>query len=222
MIVYGTFRYSPFDLSQALQELGWVHGVYRSASGNNRSVRQRHGEGAFKAVVAIGLSSVPLKAKKVFVVAPKSELELTNIPLINSDIPLIQAIEEANTKIEKVELHTVSIMEYVDSAAKPSFLNKVQTHIYQLGTNLQGPVRKQIISYLDSKLSYIRLRHFLKSNLNYAPLMILMDSPEAFKLRAVVERYRKGEDLAELELETSVASFDVSYITRASEKLQGV
>jgi len=148
-----------------------------------------------------------------------AELVRTNIPQMEGD-DVGEALRAARS-LAPIELRisTPKIMDYVNTAVKPSFLMGVQTALYQIANpTLRKTVQSAVVQFFDTKLSLTALCKMLKENYRTEHLVALVASAEALALREAVLRFRKGEDLLNLELETKFMSFDLLYIVRSSDK----
>ena len=219
MKICGTHKFSILQLSEILKSLRLTHLVYRSHSGeSNLGLKERVGEGKAPILVADGLSSIRKKKGLIIVSAPLAELQSTNIPKLAGE-DLVSEIEEA-MEMEDIELKIKppSIMHYVNTAVKPSFLMGVQTTLYQIpNPAVRKAAQTAVIQFLDTSLGLAALCKMLKSNLTTEPLIPLVNSPTSLALREAVARYRKGEDILQIEAETKFMSFDILYIARSSD-----
>lgn len=116
-----------------------------------------------------------------------------------------------------------SILDYVNVATKPSFLNDLQTEFYRISNYAQ---RKEIqvacIAYFGGFLSFSKLRTQLKANLKFQELLRLMESPKAKELQAAVAQLR-FKTVDQVAKDTGFETFELSYILKSSQsQLQGV
>jgi len=223
MKICGTHKFSIHHISEALKVMKVPHILYRAPLEKFRGLKLRVGKGYAKVVVVDGLSSLSgsIRSKNLFIVvsAPLAELVRTNIPQMEGD-DVGEALRAARS-LAPIELRisTPKIMDYVNTAVKPSFLMGVQTALYQIANpTLRKTVQSAVVQFFDTKLSLTALCKMLKENYRTEHLVALVASAEALALREAVLRFRKGEDLLNLELETKFMSFDLLYIVRSSDK----
>lgn len=218
MKVCGTSRYSMFQLQRAAKEMGLTFILHRITKASGQPLRSIVGAGVPSLQIVGGLDSFRRRALPTLVTDCLSALSNTNLPVYNEADPQLVIEKALNTPVIEPQLAQPELIDYVAIAASPSHLMEIQTAIYKV-SNL--PLRKQvqaaIIQFLDSRLSATQLRKLLSSSSKLETLSNLMASKESIALREAVARYRQGVDIAQIELETKVTSFDVMYITRSSE-----
>ena len=217
--ICGTHKYSARQLSEFVSELKLTHLVYRAHSSARSVLRYRVGHGDATVLIADGLNSIRRKSKGlVIVTAPRAELALTNIPMLDG-VDLHVEIEEAlQSDPLTLEIKTASVMDFVNVAVKPSILTDIQTSLYRISNpQLRKSAQTGIVRTLDSKQSLFKLIRELKANFYTEPLGELAQKPEFEALKAAVLRFRKGEDPLSIELSSQFTSFDILYIARSSD-----
>lgn len=158
-----------------------------------------------------------------FVVDSRAALSHTNItrvmwPEEREDRTITEAIKAVLVHSHKRNLHweylkkEPSLMDYVNYATKPSFLNNIQTQFYKINPYaLRKEVQILCISYLAGYTSYTEMKRKLKSNLKFQALFELVDSTKAKELRAAVEM-TKNKSVEQVAKETGFATFELLYI----------
>lgn len=108
-----------------------------------------------------------------------------------------------------------TLMDYVNSATKPSQLNNLQSLFYKINPYaLRKEIQILCISYLAGYTSHKLMREKLKSSLKFADLLELMESPKTKALRDAVARVRT-EPIEKVVKETGAASFELMYLIKS-------
>lgn len=228
---FGVPNFSPFDVSAALTDLGVGHAVAWREGPNLRL--QENGDSEGQTALPIVVDSVKLFKRLdlrgryvVYVVDAMSALQLSNITEIVQTTPLEKSIRQtlvaSKPKAKKepawiLQVKEPSLMDYVNTAVKPSQLNDFQTlvnkiHPYPLRKEVQG----MFIGYLASTIKVKDLRHKLDSSYKLTPLLDLMKAPRTKELREAVAKVKAGADLEKMCIETGFESFEIMYIIKAS------
>lgn len=218
MNICGTHKFSILQISQAISELGHSHLIYRAHGEFFPVLKRKVGNGDTSILVADGIKSIRNK-KFVVVTAPIAELAMTNIPILKGDDLPTEIEEMFKNEPTKLEIKNPEIMDFVNTAVTPSILTDIQTRLYQISNPmLRKSAQVAIIKFLDTRLSLTSTCKILRANYKTEDLAELVSRPEALALREAVIRYRKGEDLLKVELETNFTSFDILYVCRSAEK----
>jgi hypothetical protein len=113
-----------------------------------------------------------------------------------------------------------SILDYIEKATKPSFINELLTRIYKITPySLRKEIQISILSYLAGNLAQTTLKTQLKQSLKSEELLQLMISDKAKGLRDAIKRI-KEEPLEKVAQETGFEPFELRYVIRSSEKRQ--
>ena len=111
-----------------------------------------------------------------------------------------------------------STLDYVNSATKPSLVNKLQTEVYKLTPYaLRKEVQQLMIAYLAGTASYTAMHKKLKSSLKLQRLGELLHLPKAKELREAVLMLNTTsvEDVAK---KTGFETFELLYLSRSNAK----
>lgn len=217
MKILGTSRYSILQLKDAAKKLKLSFTLSMAPTLGVTAVKKSFGDKPVLQIVG-KISSVRETRLPVLVTDSITAFSHANIPVYNPE-DMCEVVTAALTARDiEVEVQSLDYMAYVSVAATASFMTEIQTAIYQI-TNpvLRKEVQANIIRFLDSRISGGVLKKLLQSNSRLEPIYALMNSAKAIALRSAVRRFRAGEDLAALELETKFTSFDIKYITRSAE-----
>lgn len=166
-----------------------------------------------------------------FVCDSRAALSLSNVStslwpehrILGYEDAIKQALMDAHGRTENwaLSLNEVSFTDYVNQAAKPSFLNHIQSAIYKI---TPYPKRKEIqkacISYLAGGSTLPPLKRALKSNLRLADLLALMDSPEARNLREACAAMRRGT-VEQVAKEFGVETFEIMFLVKSYAQNKG-
>jgi hypothetical protein len=119
----------------------------------------------------------------------------------------------------QLEITNPSIMDYVNTAVKPSILNDLQSAFYKISNyTARKEIQKLCIGWFAGQVSTARIHKALKSNIRYERIHELMQSPLALALQlAVKELIATGEDAAVIAKRTGFESFELMYLKRSSE-----
>jgi hypothetical protein len=236
----GIVDYTPLQLSGILRSLNLSHsyvckqGVrYSEFEFDGYSKEQPAWPVIVDRVHIIPKVSVPRERLIYLVIDARSALATTNIDnslwpeqrneyFIPSLIAKLKEVRKANTSWEFVSKDP-SILDYVNVATKPSFLNDLQTEFYRISNYAQ---RKEIqiacIAYFGGFLSFSKLKTQLKSNLKFQELLRLMESPKARELQEAVAQLR-FKSVDQVAKDTGFETFELSYILKSSQsQAQGV
>lgn len=223
--VFGTARYSPFELSVTLKDLRVSHTYKVRASVPNRVCVEKMVNCGYPQPhwVHVTDSLDFLKEGAVnFISAAFSELALTNIPSL-SVLSLEKAIKDAlaNDAKQSVlpQVEELSPMDYVNIVAKPSLLNCIQTTVYKINPYaLRKEIQEMILNFLNSRVSIAQMKNTLKGNLKLEQLIPMI--MEALPLRDAVARL-KTESLEAVSLDTGFPTFELLYISKVRKLEKG-
>jgi len=160
----------------------------------------------------------------VFICAPAAILKTTNLRLLKCD-DLYNTLKEALIYASKhpfnpgweLQNNPKSILDFVNLATKPSYLNKLQESLYKITPySLRKEAQTLIISYLASKASRKDLFAKLNSSWKFATLKELLDDPKAVKLKDAVSMYYKVNDEVKVAEATGFETFEILYIARSA------
>ncbi|BAG41607.1 hypothetical protein [Ralstonia phage phiRSL1] len=237
LAAFGIVDRAPLHVSQALRALNVSHSVvmrhgYRTAVTH---VDMPVAEQPAWPVVVDGLRTFEkyVKARQghlIFLVTDaRAALSTTNISdvLWNDkmkkpfDAALAAALQQATTNISGWEYkkNDPSIMDYVNSATKPSWLNDLQTQLYRLKNyQQQKRVREVCIGYLAGITPKTTALRFLKANLKLQDILLLMQNPKAEELKAAVAASRlSSADI--VSKATGIESFEIQYVLKSSQQI---
>lgn len=115
-----------------------------------------------------------------------------------------------------------TLEDYVNLAAKPSFLNFVQGAFYKITPySKRKEVQQMCIAYLAGAITTTAIKQYLKTSLKFATLLSLIDSPKALNLREAVAVSRSAPSLEQVCKDFDVQSFEILYIVRSYEQNKG-
>lgn len=217
--VIGSVRFSPWQVSEALKSMNVSH--YLSLRGMHRGVSKQIGDRPQVYIVGALHSIRPrMLPHIVFLCGAKTALAQTSAKYMLEDLApdTIKAVM-AKVRPYTFKVNAPSIMDYVNTAVRPSFLMDVQTMLYQISNaGIRKIAQASVIKFFDSKLGPRQLKSLLQGNYATEPILQLMQDPRALHLRDAVARVRAGEDPTAVTLETEFLPFDLLYVMRSSEK----
>jgi hypothetical protein len=119
----------------------------------------------------------------------------------------------------KLQRNEPTILDYVQTATKPSYLNHIQTALYRITPYaLRKDVQYTTIAFLDGQISLKTLRVKLKSNYKLAELLELVGDPKAEELRRAVARFKATNMLDETAKEFNVETFEILYVVNSAKR----
>lgn len=166
-----------------------------------------------------------------FVCDGRAALALSNVSQIlwpeHRELSIDDAIKNALivsnqlTQDWTLSVNEPSIDDYVNLAAKPSFLNGVQGLIYKITPySKRKETQKSCIAYLAGGLNITVLKRQLKASLKLADILTLMDSDKAKNLREAVAALR-SKPLEIVSKEYGVETFEILYVVKSYEQNKG-
>jgi hypothetical protein len=230
---WGLIDYSPVQMSEVLTSLRLSHSIVGRLRDQRLTYDGLSAEQPVWPVIADSIDAmVKVKTKRshlVYLVCDsRAALAATNIyrgmwpeyrvdDIIESTKrSLVMALEKGK-KWDLVR-NELTVLDYVNIAAKPSFLNDLQTLFYKINPySLRKEVQLSCIGYLGGSLSYTAMRQVMNQSLKLAPIMALMTSEKARRLRTAVL------SLNQLTVEQSSRTFDfetfeILYIAKSQAK----
>lgn len=233
---FGISDYTPIDLSEILRSLNISHTLafYAATRYTQIDVDGLCHEQPAWPIIIDGIRCIPKinsdKNKLIyFILDVKEQLSLCNFQQDLLDIPkhrfqtqlkkaLIQSIKMPQEWFLNTKDH--SILDYIEKATKPSFINELQTKIYKITPySLRKEIQICILNYLAGNLSQAVLKNELKQSLKSEELLQLMLSDKAKGLREAIKRI-KDEPLEEVAKASGFEPFELRYVIRSSEKRQ--
>jgi len=129
-------------------------------------------------------------------------------------------LKKVNKDNEKwtLEMRNPSIMDYVNTAVKPSILNDMQSAFYKISNyTARKEIQKLCIGWLSGTTAWSKVDKALKSNIRYEKVYELIKSPLAASLKDAVRDLKTSGDHADIVAKrTGLASFELLYIVRSS------
>ncbi len=112
-----------------------------------------------------------------------------------------------------------SIIEYVNLATKPSFLNNMQTEIYKITPYaLRLEVKALIIGYLAGVESRAKLIAKLKTSLKLNNLLALIMDSKTPLLKEAVALFNRTQDIEATAKATGFETFEILYVVNSNRK----
>jgi hypothetical protein len=211
--IYATSRYSLYEISVALRSLKVSHTIDPEAK--HRPVK----------VVDLGYEQpLPVRlSPRVsgycetgvnFISASVAELKDTNFT------PFHSGSLAASLRAMLVEQHKITptilsrdANSYVDSLAKPSMLNHLQTEVYKIQPYaLRKEVQALVLEYFNSKISIKSAKQQLQRSMKTERFVKIFQDMLPLRL-AVAELKTKPVEL--VEKETGFSAFELLYLTKA-------
>jgi hypothetical protein len=170
------------------------------------------------------------KPKRVvaFVVDARAALSQTNLSVSlwpehsnnsgNVHLDIKRSLIKAHKEDQKwkLEITNPSIMDYVNTAVKPSLLNDLGTLFYKISNYQQRKdIQKICIGYLAGLVGKVRMVNTLKANLKFGPILQLMISDQAEHLRHAVAEL-KTDTVDRVAKRTGFATFELLYVQRSA------
>lgn len=164
----------------------------------------------------------------LFVCGSRAELAQTNLQrdLWNLDhvpfhLQLGTALKsvDLNWKFEFVE-NSKTVDDYVKAASKPSFLSDLITLILKVHPyDLRKEIQATCIGYLDSRVSWAKVRRLLKGA-GPRPQLIyeVMQKDAVEKLKAAVAQFRQGREVNALAKEAGLDQFEIMYVVKSMDR----
>lgn len=142
-----------------------------------------------------------------FVVASYAELALTNYPEM---VSVAQALTSPVLIVPSVK--KLSVMDYVNSIAKPSALTHMQTMIHRIQPySLRKSVQQMLTDYLKGKLGYAAFVRALKRSYKTVDMVNLISGTDKLK-QAISELSVKTPE--QLEAEYNIPAFEIRYVMK--------
>lgn len=110
-----------------------------------------------------------------------------------------------------------TMMQYVEVATKPSYLNKVQEAIYKINPyNLRKEAQAKILRHIAGHISDAEILTYIRSSPRFAVLESLIAQPEKMSLRSALKSYKAGErDETLLAKRWGVETFEILYLANS-------
>ena len=216
--VYGVCESSPLIISDTLRALNISHML--------AGVPFDLGYAQPYEVVILNKPYIPQAKKKqiIFICAPAAVLKTTNIRLLRCD-DLYTTLKEALVYASKNPFpqgwelvdSPKSILDFVNLATKPSYLNKLQEALYKITPYaLRKEIQALIIAYLASKATRKDLFAKLNTSWKLTVLKELLEDPKGVKLKDAVSLYYKLNDEVKVAEQTGFETFEILYIARSA------
>lgn len=208
--VYGTARYSVWELSHGLSQIEVTHQII-----SNR-MRRKVGSGRVIASVSAEPELLDVKFTN-FISASVSELSLTNFTQF-SGLGLLEDLREAlsSPTVMETAIRPMTMADYVNWIAKPSALNLIQTEIYKINPySLRKRTQELVLDFFNSRITLAKTIARLQDNLKHDRLVPLLI--EAVPLRDAVARL-STETVAAVVESTGLQSFDLCYLASIRKK----
>jgi hypothetical protein len=120
----------------------------------------------------------------------------------------------------KLAVNEPSLMDYVNTATKPSQLTDIQSLLFKISNY---PLRKEVktlcISYLAGTASLSAVKAKLNSNLKLAPLLTVMLDDRTKRLKDAVAML-KTTHIDKVVKETGIQSFELLYVMKSAAGAQ--
>jgi hypothetical protein len=233
LAAFGVVDRAPLQVSDALKELNMSH-TYTWRQGVRVNSTHIDGLALEQPVWPIvvdslrTLSKIKVHGRYVFLVVD-SRAALANANLSGHLWPehqtgsftntLKRALIESKTAqcCWELESREPSLMDYVNTATKPSQLNNIQTLLYKITPYaLRKEVQALCISYIAGTTSAQSLKTKLKSNLKFAQLLELMFQEKTTKYRDACILARTVP-MPQVVKDTGYQSFEIMYVLKSAE-----
>jgi len=234
LAAFGIVDRSPLEVSDALKTLNMSH-TYAWRQGvryNTTTIDGLANEQPVWPIVVDSLrtlSKLKVDGRYVFLVVD-SRAALANTNLDGTLWPerqsgsfvhcLRKALITSKTAkaVWNLEAREPSLMDYVNTATKPSQLNKYQTLTCKITPySLRKEVQALCISYLAGSASIKALKTKLRSNLKFAPLLEFMLDDKTRVYRDAINML-KTTPMDRVVKDTGIQSFDLLFIMNSNKK----
>lgn len=112
-----------------------------------------------------------------------------------------------------------TLLQYVNLATKPSFLNNMQTEIYKITPYaLRLEVKNLIISYLAGVEGRNKLVAKLKTSMKLTALLTLIMDAKTVLLKEAVAIFNKTQDIEATAKTTGFETFEILYVVNSNRK----
>jgi len=116
----------------------------------------------------------------------------------------------------ELKIKNPTIMDYVNTAVKPSFLNDLGTLFYKISNYQQRKeIQKLCIGYLASSTPKNKMLSALKANLKFEAILNLMTSDKAQELKDAVAQL-KTDPVDVVANRTGLATFELLYVSKSA------
>lgn len=215
VLVWGTSKYSLWELSQALRALRVSHSVDSPLQKKRKQVRL--GFAQPKTVhLTSNLDGLVLDAVNLVSAALGALVDTNFKPFPDSDLEtaLKQILVEGTGIVPKRVKRDAA--NYVENLAKPSLLNKMQTEINRIQPyDLRKQVQGWTLDYFNHRLSIRAMMRLLERSSKTERLKPMFK--EGIALREAVGLL-KTKPIEIVEKETGFSSFELLYLTKAKRK----
>lgn len=211
--IWATSRYSLWELSQALRKLNVSHTIEGAKKSTIKSV-----DLGFKQPREVHLTSRVdgYKAEAVnFISASVGALADTNFrPFPDSDLNVaIRAILTEGKPI-RPQIVVRDAANYVESLARPSLLNKIQTEINRIQPYaLRKQTQVWVLEFFNNEISLRELRYRLERSTKTEALFPIVK--EGVSLRDAVVRLKR-ESVTDVAAATGHSAFELMYLIKAN------
>lgn len=206
--IYGTARYSTWELSNTLRSLRVSHTV----TTGKKTLRVALGHPQPRAVHVTDELEGYRKGAVNFIVSSLAQLQTTNyLPLSGNVAEAVKAALLSKATITP-EVKKLTALDYVNMVAKPSLLNKIQTEIYRITPYaLRKQTQQVVLDYMNSRLSKKGVKEKLSSNLKLEGVLELVLSADS--LRNAVARL-PNESVEQVAADTGHPTFELLYLSK--------
>jgi hypothetical protein len=232
LAAYGILDYSPIQVSEFLRRLRMSHtvegGIRQSYTVDGLCKEQPVWPVIVDKVKAIPKVSCDRGHSVLFVCDSRAALSTTNLsislwpdhrsPDTLAAFKTSLVIASKNAEGWDLISKEPSTLDYVNSATKPSLVNKLQTEVYKLTPySLRKEVQQLMIAYLAGTASYSAMHKKLKSSLKLQRLAELLHLPKAKELREAVLMLGNSS-VEEVAKKTGFETFELLYLSRSNSK----
>lgn len=213
--VWATAEHSLFELADTLDRLNVSYSVKHA--GKETIVNNGHSQPKW---VHLSSDLKSIKKNSVnFISSSYAELSLTNYPLFGHQPNLYEHMKKMLVNpagLEELIVRKMAAMDYVNSIAKPSLLNKIQTVIYKIQPySLRKETQALVLDYFCSRISERKMLHTLRRSFKTAGLIPLIE--QGSKMRNAVAQL--GSSTVEIISEqTGIPTFELLYLSKQRKK----
>lgn len=212
--VWATAEHSLFELADTLDKLNVSYSVKHG--GKETVVNNGHSQPKW---VHLSSDLTSIKKNSVnFISSSYAELSLTNYPMFSSPnlYEHMKSMLVNPARLEEVIVRKMGVMDYVNSIAKPSLLNKIQTVIYKIQPySLRKETQALVLDYFCSRISERKMLHTLRRSFKTAGLIPLIE--QGSKMRDAVAQVASipVELISE---QTGIPTFELLYLSKQRKK----
>jgi hypothetical protein len=216
--IWSSSAYSEWDISDALASLRVTHTLDpRDKTKPTRTIdmgqpqpRQVHVTHTLKTVKPHAVN---------FIVASYGALSVTNIPSLpfSASAGLNEALKIAlmSPQLTGVKVSKLTPVDYINTIAKPSLLNKIQTELLRIQPySLRKEAVAHVLGYFNSRISRRTMMSFLNTNLRLDKLKEVVLMGDELKAAVAMLATHDAETIQSM---TGVPSFDIMYLSSAGK-----